>query len=451
MSRRADYTALAVLVAVNILNFYDRHVIGALTEPIRKEFGLSDSQVGLIGSAFIWLYAIVGLPLGRAADSRSRKKLLAGGMLVWAALTGVAAMAANFTMLLFSRLGFAVGEAVVAPAATSWIGDLFPAGGRARPLALFMLGVPVGGALSYFFSGPVAQAYGWRTAMVLAAAPAVLLIPLLLRLAEPVRGAAELHQEPIEKSSMAAILKIPTMWWIIASGALLNFNMYAIGTFLPAFLSRIHGLTLARSGIATGVVFAVGGVAGGLLAGRLGDRIIHKREDGRLLVAAAIAAAGAPIGYFGIAAHGAYSAISLIALAYGTLNAYYGLVYSAIQDIVAPAMRGTAMAIYFLAMYLCGASFGPLLTGKLSDWMARRAADATGAARITETFKAIGLQQAMFMIPVLSLLLALVLYGGSRTIASDMRKRAVQRVPETSSDRSARKPASAAGWPSARI
>src|SRR5258708_6687772 len=370
MSSRASYKSLAVLVAVNVLNFYDRNVIGALTEPIRKEFGLSDSQVGLIGSAFIWLYAIVGLPLGRAADSRSRKKLLAGGMLVWAALTGVAAMAANFTMLLFSRLGFAVGEAVVAPAATSWIGDLFPAGGRARPLALFMLGVPVGGALSYFFSGPVAQAYGWRTAMVLAAAPAVLLIPLLLRLAEPVRGAAELHQEPIEKSSMAAILKITTMWWVIASGALLHFNMYSIGTFLPAFLSRIHGLTLARSGIATGVVFAVGGVAGGLLAGRLGLPIIHRREDGRLLVAAAIAAAGAPIGYFGIAAHGAYTAISLIALAYGTLNAYYGLVYSAIQDIVAPAMRGTAMAIYFLAMYLCGASFGPLLTGKLSDWMA---------------------------------------------------------------------------------
>jgi len=434
MNRRAAYSSLAVLVAVNVLNFYDRHVIGALTEPIRKDFGLSDSQVGLIGSAFIWLYAIVGLPLGRAADSRSRKKLLASGMLVWTALTGVAAMAASYTMLLFSRLGFAVGEAVVAPAATSWIGDLFPAGGRSRPLALFMLGVPVGGALSYFFSGPVAQAFGWRAAMVLAAVPAIILLPLLMRLAEPVRGAAETHREPIARSSMAAILRIPTMWWIIASGALLNFNMYAIGTFLPAFLSRIHGLTLARSGVATGIVFAVGGVAGGLLAGRLGDRVIHRRENGRLLTAAAISAIGAPIGYLGIDAGGVLAAITLIALAYGTLNAYYGLVYSAIQDIVAPAMRGTAMAIYFLAMYLCGASFGPLLTGKLSDWMAHRAADAAGAARITEAFKAIGLQQAMFAIPLLSLLLAIVLYCGSRTIAADMRKRAVQPVSAAYAD-----------------
>ena len=430
MGRRAAYSSLAVLVAVNILNFYDRHVIGALTEPIRKDFGLTDSQVGLIGSAFIWLYALVGLPLGRASDSWSRKKLLAWGMAAWTALTGMAAMAANFTMLLFSRLGFAVGEAVVAPAATSWIGDLFPAGARSRPLALFMLGVPVGGALSYFFSGPVAQAYGWRAAMVLAAVPAVLLIPLLLRLAEPARGAAEAHRD-IGKASMIAILKIPTMWWIIASGALLNFNMYAIGTFLPAFLSRIHGLSLARSGIATGVIFALGGVSGGLLAGRLGDRIIQRRENGRMLAAAAISLAGAPAGYLGIGAAGVFTAIPLIALAYATLNAYYGLVYSAIQDIVAPAMRGSAMAIYFLAMYLCGASFGPLLTGKLSDTMAHRAAAAAGAVQITEAFKAIGLQQAMFIIPVLSLLLALVLYCGSRTIAADMRKRAGERVVPT--------------------
>jgi MFS family permease len=428
MSSRASYKSLAVLVAVNVLNFYDRNVIGALTEPIRKEFGLSDSQVGLIGSAFIWLYAIVGLPLGRAADSWSRKKLLAAGMLVWAALTGMAAMAANYTMLLFSRLGFAVGEAVVAPAATSWIGDLFPATERSRPLALFMLGVPVGGALTYFFSGPVAQAYGWRAAMVLAAAPAVILIPFLLRLAEPARGAAEVHHEVMARSSMVAILKIPTMLWIIVSGALLNFNMYAIGTFLPAFLSRIHGLTLARSGIATGVVFAVGGIAGGLLAGRLGDRVIRKRENGRLLVAAVLTGLGAPAAYLGVGAGSVYVAIVLITFSYGTLNTYYGLVYSAIQDIVAPAMRGTAMAVYFLAMYLCGASFGPLLTGKLSDLMARRAA---GGARITEAFKAIGLQQAMYVIPLMTILLALVLYCGSRTIAADMRKRAAQRAAAT--------------------
>jgi predicted MFS family arabinose efflux permease len=286
-----------------------------------------------------------------------------------------------------------------------------------------MLGVPIGGALSYFFSGPVAQAYGWRAAMVLAAAPAVLLIPLLLRLQEPRRGAAELHPQPVDKAGIRAVLEIPTIWWIIASGALLNFNMYAIATFLPALLSRIYKLSLANSGISTGVVFAVGGLFGGYVAGRLGDRIIHTRRNGRMICAAGMALIGAPFAYFAILAGNQWAAIALMTGAYGSLNSYYGLVYASIQDIVAPAMRGTAMAIYFFAMYLCGASFGPLLTGKLSDLMARRAADAAGATAITETFKAVGLQQAMLIIPVLSVLLAVVLLCGSRTIVADIDKR----------------------------
>ena len=85
-------SALAVLVAINILNFYDRNVGGALTEPIRTEFDLSDTQIGLLGSVFTWLYATVGLPLGSVADRWSRKKLLAGGMVIWSALTGMTAL-----------------------------------------------------------------------------------------------------------------------------------------------------------------------------------------------------------------------------------------------------------------------------------------------------------------------------------------------------------------------
>jgi MFS family permease len=417
-------SALAVLVAINILNFYDRNILGALAEPIRKEFHLTDTQVGFLGSVFIWLYAVVGVPLGSVADRWSRKKLLAGGLLVWSALTGMAALASTYTILVFSRLGFAVGEAAVAPTATSWIGDLYPASKRASPLALFMIGVPVGGALTYFFSGPVAQAFGWRSAMVLAAAPAVLLIPLLLRLREPERGAAETRREPGERgmAAMMTVAKIPTLWWIIASGALLNFNMYALGTFMPAFLSRIYHVSLAQSGIDTGITYAIGGIAGSLFAGWLGDRV-QTRRNGRMLWAAIITMVGAPAGYFAIVSGGVVPAIAFMTISYGSLCTYYGLVYSSIQDIVVPSMRATAMAIYFMAMYLCGASFGPLLTGKVSDIMARRAADAAGSAVITDAFKAIGLQQAMLMMPLLAVLLAVVLYIGSRTIPRDMEKR----------------------------
>jgi MFS family permease len=286
--------------------------------------------------------------------------------------------------------------------------------------------VPVGGALSYFFSGPIAQAFGWRVAMVIAAAPVVILAPMLFSLDEPKRGATELRpQVTATATSMWSVLRIPTLWWIIASGIFINFNMYAIGTFLPALLSRIHGMSLAGSGIATGIVYMVGGVTGGSLAGAFGDRIIEKRKDGRMLAAAVISFVGAPMAYLGIVmpAGSLYPVIALLTIAYGTLNAYYGLVYSSIQDIVPPTKRGTTMAIYFMLMYMCGASMGPLLTGKLSDMAARRAATAAGSATITDAARAIGLQQAMVIIPVLSALLGLVLWLGSRTIIKDMARR----------------------------
>jgi len=417
--------SVVVLFAINILNFYDRHVPAALVEPMRKEFHLSDTQIGLIGSAFIWIYAIIGVPLGRIADTASRKKLLAWGVVVWTALTASAGLATTYTVLLFSRVGVGVGEAACAPTATSWLGDLFPPDKRSRVLALFMLGVPVGGALGYFFSGPIAQAYGWRAAMVFAAVPALLLVPALLMLDEPRRGASELHPAPLVRASMWNVLRIPTLWWIIVSGALLNFNAYAFGTFLPAFLSRVHGVSLAKSGIDTGIVYLIGGVTGGTIAGYLGDFIVHRRKDGRLLCAAVLALVAIPFACAGILqpAGSLYLAMAFLAVTYASLTTYYGLVYSAIQDIVAPNQRASAMAIYFMAMYMCGASFGPLFTGKLSDVLAHRAAALAGSPSVTETFRAVGLQQAMLVIPVLCTALAFVLYMGSRTVIADMAKR----------------------------
>ena len=430
--KKSLVVSLVVLFLINILNFYDRNVAGALAEPMKKEFSLSDSQIGLLGSVFIWIYAIVGVPLGLMADRMKRKTLLVGGVIVWSVLTAMNAFAQNFTHLLIARLGVGIGEAVVAPAATSWIGDLVPTAKRARALALFMLGVPVGGALSYFLSGPIAQQFGWRTALVIAALPALLLVPPLLMLIEPERGAmdapdksAPLSPAGESRPSMWSVLKIPTLLWIIASGALLNFNMYAYGTFTVSFLIRVHGQQLSQAGILTGVIMLTGGVAGGMLAGRIGDWIIKRRKDGRLLAAALFALAGAPLAYFGvIQPNGSLTAaVALLALAYGSCNTYYGLVYSSIQEIVAPTLRATTMAIYFMFMYMCGASMGPLLTGAISDWRAKEAAAAAQSTVVTAAHKAIGLQEAMLVIPLLGLLLAMVLYFASLTITADINKR----------------------------
>jgi predicted MFS family arabinose efflux permease len=423
--RQRVWFAVAVLVAVNILNFYDRHVPGALVEPMRKEFNLNDTQVGLLGSAFIWLYAIVGVPLGMAADRWSRKQLLAWGVVIWTALTASAGLAATYSLLLFSRVGVGLGEAACAPTATSWLGDLFPAGKRSRVLALFMMAVPIGGALGYFLGGPIAEMHGWRTAMVTAALPAIVLVPALLMLREPQRGESEGRPEVLAGASIWSVLRIPTLWWIIVSGALLNFCAYAFAGFLPAFLSRLHGLSVGESGRATGTLYLLGGVSGGVLSGYLGDYIVRRRKDGRMLCAAVMALVTVPLACIGILQPrgSLLTATVFLGLMYASLSSYYGFVYSAIQDIVAPSQRAATMAIYFMAMYMCGASFGPLVTGRLSDVLAHRAAAAAGSATITEAFRAVGLQQAMLIIPVLSVALAFVLYMGSRTIVADSERR----------------------------
>ncbi|HEY1939554.1 MAG TPA: MFS transporter [Candidatus Angelobacter sp.] len=427
LDRAKAWWPLAVLVAINVLNFYDRQVAGAVVEPIRKEFHLTDTQIGLLNTVSLILYGLVGLPLGLMADRVSRKKLLAAGIVVWTMFTACARWVHSYSFLLITRLGVGVGEATAAPTATSWIGDLFPAERRSKPLALFMLGVPVGGALSFFFTGPIALKFGWRVAMVVAAAPVLLLVPLLLLLHEPARGAAEKHAPPADAGSIWAVLRVPTFWWIVISGALVNFILYSIGLFFPAFFARIHHMNVARAGVMTGIVYAVGGILGGSIAGIWGDRIIRRNRGGRMKIASIAALMAVPLSYFGI--HQGYGslalALPLLTASYGLLNMYYGLVYASIQDIVAPALRGTSMSIYFLVMYLVGASWGTLIIGKMSDRFALHAAHLAGLNAITEPFKAIGLQQALLAIPVLSFLLAAVLWVGSRTIERDMQKQEI--------------------------
>ena len=193
----------------------------------------------------------------------------------------------------------------------------------------------------------------------------------------------------------------------------------------PQHCSAVSTALSGNSNKVTGILYLLGGVSGGLLAGYLGDRILHSRKDGRLLCAAVMALVTIPLACIGIMQPrgSIITAAVFLGMMYASLSSYYGFVYSAIQDIVPPNQRASAMAIYFMAMYMCGASLGPLLTGKLSDVLAHRAAALAGSPSVTETFRAVGLQQAMLIIPVLCTALAFVLYMGSRTIIADMAKR----------------------------
>jgi MFS family permease len=413
---------LLVLFLVNVLNFYDRQALGAVLEPLRREFHLSDAQLGGLTTAFTLLYAVAGLPLGRLADTGSRRKLLAAGVAVWACLTGLGGLARNYASLAVTRLGVGVGEAVCAPAATSWLADLVPAARRTHAMAWFMMAVPVGGFLSFSVGGPVAQAFGWRVALAVAALPGLVLALALLLLREPGAGTASEISAAKSTASPWQLLRIPAFGWIAVSGAVVNFALYSFSTFLPAMLARYHGLTIARAGVWTGVGSGISGVLGALAAGALGDRGADRAGSRlaarRLRLAATTALVAAPAAFAGtlVPAGGVAASVVLLMLAYGLLQTYYGLVYAAIQDIVPAHLRGTAMAAYYMAMYLCGASFGPLATGKLSDWLAARAAAAGSAL---EAARAAGLHQAMYSLPVLALALALVLWRAARAVREE--------------------------------
>ncbi len=413
--------AALILFSVNALNYYDRHVAGALTEPIRREFHLSDAQIGLLTSAFIWIYAIVGVPLGLLADGWSRKKVLAWGVLLWTSMTAMAGWTGNFWTLLLTRMGVGVGEAACAPAATSWLAELCPEELRSRVLAIFMLGVPIGGALSFLFSGVVAQAFGWRAAMVLAAAPALILVPAILFVREPERVSVGAKASGISVRAVASILRLRTFWWIVLSGALFNFNGYVVAFFIPAFFSRTHHLPLRSATAAMAGIYLIGGIVGAYFGGTWGDGIAKRRKDGRMLLASLCTILAAPCALLGfvLSAGHFWQAFAFLVLMYGLMTPYFGLVYASLQDIVAPELRATAMAAYLLGMYVLGGSMGPLVIGMLSDRFARRAAMLAGSPDVAESFRAIGLQHALQLLPIVYVGLAVILYMGSRSIVRD--------------------------------
>jgi len=418
--------ALWVLFGINTINFYDRQILAVVAEPIRKEWGLSDSALGLLGTAFTLLYAFVGVPFGRLADTRPRKWLLSAGCAVWSLLTAVSGMASNFWLLFVARLGVGVGEASCAPAANSLIGDLYPPKQRARALSIFMLGLPVGMFLSFLISGLVAHAYGWRAAFYVACLPGLVLAALAVGMKEPGRGASEGRLETSHRpgSPYLVVLGIPTLLWIIVSGALHNFNMYAAASFMVAFLGRYHALDLKTAAFAASLLFGISGAVGLLAGGWAADRFGGARTNGRLLLSAVAMAVAAPCSYLALQQPGGAIVPFVVLMGAGLtcVYVYYSSVYAAIQDVVEPGLRGTAMAIYFFAMYVLGGSLGPLGTGMLSDHFARRAMTAAGATAMTEPFKAVGLHDAMLVIPLLCLALAVVLYVASRTVGRDMER-----------------------------
>jgi MFS family permease len=451
MSGPALY-ALIVLFAINLMNFFDRQIIGGVGEGIRREWGLTDTALGLLGTVFTLLYAIVGLPLGRLSDRMERRWILAAGVFTWSLLTAASGAARNFPQLIAARLGVGVGEATCSPASTSLLGDLFPTATRARAVAIWMLGLPVGLGLANGAGGWILQNWGWRNAFYVAAVPGIFCAVAALMIREPKRGAAEAHAVGARRRAgnpYLLVLSIPTMLWIIVSGALHNFNMYALGSFVAPFLVRFHRINFLDAGWVAAAVYGFSGIVGLVGGGALADRLYSRRVDGRLVVGMMSIVISAPLMFLALMrpAGDVLGFGLLMGAGCGVMYAYYATVYSTLHDVVEPSLRGTAMALYFCAMYVLGASLGPLGTGLVSDYFTFQAASAAGAVqplpfgdlmaaefrslvgetkgfdlRALEPFRAQGLHTALYIVPALASVLAVVLFAASRTVTRDVKR-----------------------------
>src|SRR2546427_4756350 len=257
---------LAVMVGINFLNYMDRWVASAASPLIQQEFHLSDALIGLLGSAFLLVYAFAAIPFGYWADRGVRKTVVAAGVAIWSLATLFTGFARNFAQLFLSRAVLGIGEASYYPAGTSLLSDYFPKEQRGRVMSIWGAGSTVGIAVGFAGGGFIAEKFGWRSAFFFAAVPGILFALLAFGLREPLRGSMESRGPALKQTydaSLAkflALLRIPTLRATIGAQTLLFFVLASNAFWLPLVLNRRFNLSVSKAGLLAGGVLVLGGV-----------------------------------------------------------------------------------------------------------------------------------------------------------------------------------------------
>ena len=272
---------LFVLMLVCLVNYADRSVVSSVAEPLRREFGLSDLQLGLLqGLSFALPYSVLGVPFARLAERRSRVRILAAATFAWSALTVLCGAAVHYWQMLLVRVGVGVGETGFMAPASSLLGDHFPRGRRALATSVMMLGVPFGALIGATVGGYIAQSVGWRWAFVALGAPGLLVAALVLfTLREPARGRHE-NQGDQDVPPLGAVarqcLGDPVFRHVALGGMLAGFGLHGLGQFLGVYLVRSYGLPYGMAGMLYGLIAALTITLGLLVGGALADRLARR-------------------------------------------------------------------------------------------------------------------------------------------------------------------------------
>jgi len=375
VSERYRSYVVWLLFAVYVFNFVDRQILTILIQPIKAEFALSDTEVGLLGGiAFAFLYSTLGIPIARYADRANRVNIIGTSLLVWSLFTAATGFARSFGQLFIARVAVGIGEAGCSPAAYSIISDYFKPEKRSTALAIYSMGIYGGVFVGFLVGGTVAQAYGWRAAFYVVGLPGVLLALIVrLTLREPPRGFSEgvkVPPEPVPfRQVVGRLWAKPSFKHVSLAAALHAFVGYGVGGFYPAFLMRTHNMTVKEVGLWLSLITVVGGVTGTYLGGYLSDRYVKRFGDRRyqLWVPGISTLVSVPLSIiaYTLPMKAAVLWMLVPGLAIGAM--YLGPTFAIGQSLVGAGERAVAGALLLLAINLIGLGFGPLLTGVFSD------------------------------------------------------------------------------------
>ena len=371
---------LWTLLVVYILNFLDRQIVSILAEPMKAEFGLTDTQLGLLaGPAFAVFYAVLGVPIARYADKAGTNRvwLISISLAIWSAMTAVCGFAQNFVQLALARVGVGVGEAGCTPAAHSLIADSVAPEKRSSAIAFYGLGIPIGGLLGLIIGGIVNDLYGWRAAFMIVGAPGILLafvIPKLIR--DPrftAHAVTELSSAPPTTPALSVseatreIFASKAYLYIFIAASFTAFLSYGKGLWTISFFIRSHGFSTTEAGLAMAVALGLSGIIGTWLGGKMAD-VFGKRDKRHLLTLPAIGmTVAAPLLFAGYWVDDWRIAVALLIVPTILNSAYYGPAYGCVQGLVRREARAVAASMVVFGQNLIGLGMGPLLFGVLSD------------------------------------------------------------------------------------
>ncbi|WP_312381951.1 spinster family MFS transporter [Stutzerimonas balearica] len=413
---RSHY-ALCVLAVIYVCNYIDRYLVSILIEPIKLEFGVSDTAIGLLtGVAFALFYTVFGLPMGRLADRIGRKPVVALACIAWSLMTMLCGVATSFAMLLAFRILVAVGEAGGSAPSVAMVSDLYPARLRSRALSIFMMGPPIGIALGLGAGGWIAEHYGWRAAFIAIGAPGILiglLLAFTVRAPRPAALASPQAQRESFMATLRSMLDVSSYRLILVAGSLAAVAGNAVGTWNPSFLIRSHGLSIQEAGFLIGIVGGLCAAIGTLTCGFVTDRLMARDTGWQVGVAALGTLISVPFGLlFFLWPSGVAFEVGGISVPTAFLF-YVGFAFfatwwttpcfGAMSGLFPPAKVAQATALFLMGVTLVGVGFGPLVVGALSDLYHAAIGDQALRYAMASTI-------ALLLVPVICLSLAVPRY-----------------------------------------